>query len=171
MSDFIMALKDRAIFLVWVVGLVLAASLLWMLSSSFRAEVLMRVTNRTLVLVDDERHLTAPIHPASDAGLMRSPGLLRSPVGYWYRLSESDSLFFVFTIMREGILVPCGAEISVQGRVVDIVPLGNHARQVMGRVPQSMIQIYIRRIESTAANIVIAANASAAAAVVSGGGK
>jgi hypothetical protein len=72
------------------------------------------------------------------------------PLGCWYRVSGTDSLFFVFSIMRGGILVPCGAEISANGKLVEVIPLGGHARQVMSQIPQGMIQVYVRRIESAA---------------------
>jgi hypothetical protein len=41
-------------------------------------------------------------------------------------------------------------EINKDGKAVDIVPLGSHARQIIGRIPQGVIQVYIRRIESSA---------------------
>jgi hypothetical protein len=73
-----------------------------------------------------------------------------SPMGVWYRLYETDSLFFVFVIMNEGILVPCGVEINKKGEASGIVPLGSYARQVIGRIPKGVIQVYLRRIESAA---------------------
>jgi hypothetical protein len=50
--------------------------------------------------------------------------------------------------MREGVLVPCGVEITEDGIVNEIIPLGSHARQVIGRIPQGVIQVYIHRIKS-----------------------
>ena len=161
MNDFVPALKDRAIFLAWVSGLILIALLLWSFSYSFRAELLMRVTNRALNVMKIESHLSAPLpHRSARTG----------PLGCWYSLSESDSLFFVFTIMREGILVPCGAEISENGEVITVIPLGSHARQVIERIPQSIIQIYVRRIEALAAGV-IAANTAVTTGALSGLGE
>jgi len=144
-KDTTSALKDRAVFAGWVAALVLIAALLWSLSFPFRSDCLMRATNKILISMNDNRHLAAPV---------LRPFAGPAPLGCWYRLYESGSLFFVFVIMREGILVPCGAEISGQGEVVEIIPLGNHARQVMEQIPQGLIQVYIRRIESAAAAIV-----------------
>jgi len=141
MNDFVPALKDRAMFLAWVAALVLVASLLWFFTFSFRMELLMKVTNKTLHSMNDQRTLAAPL-PHRSAGL-----------GCWYSIDESDTLFYVFAILREGILVPCGAEISRKGEVIEIIPLGNHARQVIGRIPQSYIQVYARRIEASAAGV------------------
>ncbi|MDR0494793.1 MAG: hypothetical protein LBG95_04105 [Treponema sp.] len=149
MSDFTSAVKDRAVLLGWVAGLALVAALFWSFSFSFRSVCLMNSTNKTLAAMDDARRLSIP--------LPRTHAAVPEPLGCWYRISGTDSLFFVFTIMRGGILVPCGAEISENGKLVEIIPLGGHARQVMGQIPQGLIQIYGRRIESAAAVIARAA--------------
>ena len=145
MSDFASVMKDRAIFFGWIVGLTLAALLLWSLTFSFRANLLMRSANRALAEAQDTRRLSSP--------LPYVPG--QFSIGGWYAIEESDSLFFVFAIFRDGILVPCGAEISPEGRVTEIVPLGNHARQVWYRIPQGVINVHLRRIEAAAAQIVM----------------
>ena len=142
-------LKDRAIFAGWIAGLVLAAALLWSFSFPLRSMSLLRSTNRILISMGDDRRLAAPL-PRLSAG----PG----PLGCWYRLLESDSLFLVFSIMQGGILVPCGAEIADNGKVIEVIPLGSHARQVMDKIPRNLVQIYVRRIE--AASITAAAHAS-----------
>jgi len=131
--------KDRLILLGWFAGLLLAASLAWSLSFPYRANSLMRSVNKALEMAEDTRIIAGPL-----------PGqfIKSSPMGLWYRLYESDSFFFVFVIMNEGILVPCGVEISKDGKAVDIVPLGSHARQLIGRIPQGVIQVYIRRVEA-----------------------
>jgi len=143
MNDLTSVLKDRAILVGWIAGLTLVAALLWSFSFPLRSTCLMRSTNKVLIAMDDSRHLAAPLpHPVTGP----------VPLGCWYSLYESDSLFLVFSIMQGGILVPCGAEISEGGEVVEIIPLGNHARQVMDQIPPNLIQIYIRRIESAAAD-------------------
>ena len=133
-------LKDRAIFAGWIAGLILIASLLWSLSFPFRSFCLMRSANKVFIAMDDQRRLVAPLpNPASNPVAL----------GCWYRLNgSSGALFYIFAFVQGGILVPCGAEISENGKVIDIVPLGSHARQIMNRIPQGLIQMYIRRIES-----------------------
>ncbi len=135
------AVKDRLILLGWFAGLLAAASLAWSLSFPYRSFSLMRSVNKALEAAGDARLIADPL-----------PGRFtrRSPMGFWYRLYESDSNFFVFVIMNEGILVPCGVEISKDGKAVDIVPLGSHARQVIGRIPRGVIEVYLHRIESAA---------------------
>jgi hypothetical protein len=134
-------LKDRLILLGWIAGLLLAASLIWSLTFPLRAASLMRAVNKTLDAAGDERIIISAL-----PGRFAKP----APMGIWYRLYGSDTLFFVFVIMRDGILVPCGVEIGKDGKAADVVPLGSHARQVIGRIPQGVIQIYIRRIELAA---------------------
>jgi hypothetical protein len=151
MKNLTVVLKDRAILAGWIAGLILIASLLWSLSFPFRSFCLMRSANRVLIAMDDPRRLVAPLSHSIAAPVS---------LGCWYRLSgsSSDSLFYVFALAQGGILVPCGAEISGKGEVLDIIPLGSHARQMMKRIPPGLIQIYIHRIESTAA--VVAAGVS-----------
>jgi hypothetical protein len=134
-------MKDRLILLGWIVGLLIAASLVWSLTFNYRAASLMRSVNRALAASDDTRLIYSHL-----SGRFTK----QSPMGVWYRLYASDSLFFVFVIMRDGILVPCGVEINKDGKAVDIVPLGSHARQVIGRIPHGVIQVYIDRVEAAA---------------------
>jgi len=140
------ALKDRLIFLGWVAGLVIAASLLWSLTFSFRAGILLRSANRALAAIEDSRQLLSPL-PRSAMGQV--------PLGCWFSFNDNDTdisgSFLVFTIIKGGILVPCGAELTSEGKVKDIVPLGRHAQKVIDRIPPGQIQIYTRRIESAAA--------------------
>ena len=135
--------KDRLILLGWIAGLLLAASLAWSLSFPYRSAILMRSVNKSLEASGDTRVVSSPLPRG-----FTKPALM----GFWYRLNESASSFFVFVIMNEGILVPCGVEINEDGKAAGIVPLGSHARQVIDRIPQGVIQVYIRRIESAASS-------------------
>ena len=142
MVDFTSTMKDRAILVGWIVGLILIAALIWSLTFSFRSVGLMRSTNRILSAQNDTRRLSAPLSRQFAAPV---------PLGIWYSLADSDSLLFVFVIMRDGILVPFGAVLSSQGEVTELIPLGSHAHKVMGSLPQGLIQVYVRRIETAAA--------------------
>jgi hypothetical protein len=133
--------KDRLIFMGWLTGLLLAASLVWSLSFPYRAGSLMRSVNKALEAAGDERIISSPLP---------REGTRSSPMGFWYKLYKSDSFFYVFVIMNEGILVPCGVEVNSDGKAAAIVPLGSHARQLIGRIPQGVIQVYLHRIESAA---------------------
>jgi len=143
LKNMVPALKDRGILAAWIVGPVLAAALIWSLTFPFRLNVLMNAANRALVASEDTRRLYGPCPDLSGT---------RGMLGGWYLVADSDSRFFVFAIMREGVLVPHGAEVSPEGLVVDMVPLGSHARQAADRVPPGLIEVYARRIESAFAS-------------------
>jgi hypothetical protein len=72
-------------------------------------------------------------------------------MGVWYSMNNSSSDMFVFVIMWDGILIPCGALVSPEGKVGALIPLSGHAKQIMGWLPQSVVGMYIRRIEAAAA--------------------
>ena len=139
MNKLIPLLKGRAVFWAWIAGLLLAAALVWSLSFSFRASCLMRATNKVLASMNDERRLAAPLPSLSVRPV---------PLGCWYSLTESSSLFLVFTVMQGGILIPCGAEITENGEIMEIIPLGSHSRQVMEKMPRALLQVYVHRIET-----------------------
>ena len=144
MKDFIPVLKDRLILTGWIAGLVLAACVLWILTFSFRAGILMNSTNKILAQMEDDRLLSAPLQQSSGGSV---------PLGCWYKLNKTDNIFFVFAVIHDGILVPFGAEISEKGKAISLTPLGNHARQVMNRIPQGVLNVYMQRIESAAESV------------------
>ncbi|MDR2477913.1 MAG: hypothetical protein LBD48_01220 [Treponema sp.] len=135
-------LKDRAFFGGWIAGLVIIGALVWSLTQPLRTNHMLRAVNKMFAVSGDQRRLAAP-RPGLSAGTL--------PLGRWYSFLESKSLLLVFTIMRDGILVPCGAQVSPEGIVEEIIPLGVHARQVFDRLPNGLVQIYVSRIESLAA--------------------
>jgi hypothetical protein len=145
-------LKDRAILVAWIAGLVLITSLLWFLSFPFRSACLMNSTNKILASMNEADYSKAP--RILSAPLLR-PFSGSAALGCWYRLADSNSLFYVFVLMHGGILVPCGVEISEKGVIGEIIPLGSHARQVMGRIPQNLIKVYAQRIETSTAAVVV----------------
>ena len=131
--------KDKAVFASCIFFVIIIFTLIWKFSSSFRTELLMRSVNNTLYAMNDNRHLYASAE---------MPNKTNVPIGYCYAISGSESLFYVFSIMWEGILVPCGAEISEEGEVSNLTPIGNHARQIFKYIPEEQIMVYTRRFES-----------------------
>jgi len=138
-SSIVPALKDRAILAGWIAGLALAVALLWSLTLPMRLGVLMDAANGALASAGDPRRLSGHSPRQFQRGEL---------LGGWYYLAGSDSRFFVFAIMRDGILVPHGAEVCAEGRVVEMVPLGGHARQSADRIPQGFFDAHARRIEA-----------------------
>jgi hypothetical protein len=137
---FFAGLKDRAILAGWIGGLALAGLLLWAATASLRGRFLMRTVNRIL---EEE---AAPYRLASVMG--GGGGAGGGPMGSWYTLTEGEGSFFVFTLFREGITVPCGALVSPSGQVEELIPLSSHGAEMMDRIPRGVIDVYIRRIEA-----------------------
>jgi hypothetical protein len=134
--------RDKAVFLGWIAGLLLAGLLLWSLTQSLQARYLLRAVNRVLIFREDTRRLAAPLNVRS---------LSAAPLGVWYSMIDSDSAMFVFALMWDGMLIPCGALVTTEGQVTDLIPLSGSAGQLLDRIPQRIIEIYIRRVEAAAA--------------------
>jgi len=138
-------LKDKAILLGWIAGLLLIISTLWILSQPIITHNLLRSVNNVFINRNDSRRIIANIPVRSGKANL---------LGYWYSMNNSDDVMFIFTVFQDGVLVPLGAIISVDGDVMEVIPLSAHAVQIFGDLPESILQIYINRIE-TAANAVV----------------
>jgi hypothetical protein len=136
------ALRDKAIFIGWIAGLIIAGSLLWSLTRPLQTRYLLRAVNRALIAREDARRLIAPEG--------RRP-ISTNPIGVWYTMLDSDFGMFVFAIMWDGALIPCGAELSPDGRITDFIPLSGSSEQLLDHIPWSVIEVYLRRIEAAAA--------------------
>jgi hypothetical protein len=131
-------IRDRFVFLGWIAGLLAAGALVWTLTRPLQSKYLLRNVNRIFLSTEDTRRVTAPADNFhSGSGLM----------GMWFEMLNSQDMFFVFGVMRDGILVPCGARVSVQGRVEEIIPLSVHARQVFDSIPAGVLRLYTLKIE------------------------
>jgi hypothetical protein len=138
-------LKDKAILLGWIFGLLMIISVIWIISQQAQAFNLLRTVNNVFINNDDLRRVSkyVPIKQGK-----------ASPLGYLYSMYNSSGYFFVFTVFQDGILVPLGAVISDNGSVEEIIPLSAHAVQIFDKIPISILQIHIRRIESTVKTII-----------------
>jgi len=136
----IQELKDKAVLMGWIAGLLMLISLIWILSQQAQAHYLLRSINNVFINNNDERRVINYIQKKpGKTGLM----------GYWYSMYNTKENMFVFTLFKDGILVPLGAIVSETGNVQEIIPLSAHAVQIFNNLPQSILQIYIRRIETS----------------------
>jgi hypothetical protein len=130
--------KDKLVLLAWIAGLLLFISMIWIFTRSLQTYYLLRSVNNVLVNSEDSRRLSAHLpkkyHKAE-------------PLGYWFSMHNSPDEMFVFTFFHDGINIPLGAIISANDGVREIIPLSAHAAQVFDGLPQSVLQIYISRIE------------------------
>ena len=138
MTDSVPEIKDRAIFIGWISGLIIMICVLWIIIRPFQARQTLRAVNKVLIATGDPRRINAHVsRPLGKHG----------PLGYWYSTVESIDQLFVFGVMTDGILVPCGAVVSANGKVEEIIPLSIHARQVLKDMPDGVVRVYINRIE------------------------
>ena len=132
-------MKDKIVLISWIAGFILLISVFWIITQPVQTKYLMRTINNVFISNDDARRVSAYIpHKSGKADLM----------GYWYTIFNSQDIFFVFTVFQDGILIPLGVVVS-SGTVKEIVPLSSHAEQVYGKIPESILQMYVRRIEGS----------------------
>jgi len=134
-------LKDRAVLLGWIAGLLLLISLIWIFSQPLQAHYLLRAVNYVFINNNDERRIISYIK--------KKPGKT-DLMGYWYTMYNTKDNMFVFTVFKDGILVPFGAIVSDNGNVNEIIPLSAHAVQIFDDIQQGILQMYVRQIEKTA---------------------
>ena len=136
------SIKNKAIIFGWIIGPLFFLSLIWILSQPLQKYYLLRTINNVLISNGDSRRITE-YKGVSDgrAGLF----------GYWFLLYDSPGSMFVFAAFQDGILVPLGAIVSDNGSVDDIIPLSAHAMQIADKLSISVLQVYIKRIETAAA--------------------
>ncbi|MDR0487249.1 MAG: hypothetical protein LBG91_03275 [Treponema sp.] len=132
-------LRDRAISFGWIMGLLILTALLWILTQPLQAHYLLRTVNNVLVSEGDSRRVSAPLTQRGER-----TGLL----GHWYSMYNSSDRMFVFSVFRDGILVPLGAVVSDNGNVEEIIPLSAHAEQALENIPESVMLIYVTRIRN-----------------------
>jgi hypothetical protein len=136
------SLKNRAISFGWIIGLLFFLSLLWILTQPVQKHYLLRTINSVLIANGDSRRVME--YKGVNDG---KTGLF----GFWFLIYDSPGSMFVFAAFQDGILVPLGAIVSANGSVDDIIPLSAHAMQIAEKLPMSVLQVYITRIEAAAA--------------------
>jgi hypothetical protein len=134
-------MKDKLVLLGWISGLLLLTSVFWILIQPAQAYYLLRTVNNVLISNDDSRRVSKFLQ--TKAGKAEA-------LGYWYLMYNSTDKMFVFTVFQDGILIPLGAVVSPNGTVNDILPLSAHAAQIFDKLPKSVLQMYVDRIEGAA---------------------
>jgi len=138
-------IKDIAILAGWIAGLLFLIALIWFFTQPLQAYHLLRAVNGSLIASGDSRRVTQYINQG---------GKRADILGYWYSMYNTTDKMFVFAAFQDGILVPLGAVVSDNGRVDDVIPLSAHAIQVFDKLPQSIISMYVARIEAASSAII-----------------
>jgi len=138
----IQELKDKAVMTGWIALLLLLISILWILTNEAHVNYLLRTVNNIFASNNDSRRLSAH--------LQKKPSRA-DPLGFWYSIHNSNDKMFVFTVFKDGILVPLGAVVSDDDVVKEVIPLSAHAVQTFNDISESILKMYIIRIEKSAA--------------------
>jgi len=151
-------LKDRAVLFAWVIGLLLLISMLWIFTQPVQSFYLMRSVNNVLNTNNIDMRLSESISFKSEKAAL---------FGFWYSIQNSANLMYVFSVFRDGLLVPLGAVVSDEGKVVQILPLSAHAARVFNTLHDeqaacqcrrpcqlNVLQMYKIRIESSAIPVI-----------------
>ncbi|MDR2807485.1 MAG: OmpA family protein [Spirochaetaceae bacterium] len=144
MENKISVLKNAGIIAGWIASFIIVWGLLFGLTQEMRAQILKESVNRTLKELQDPRKLDQII-PAKV--LPKNMGSL----GTWYTQAGSEERLCVFSIMNDGIPVPCLASLSEEGTVKELLPLNAAARQIIRNLSPETLALYVNRMEAGAA--------------------
>jgi hypothetical protein len=130
-------IKNKALTLGWVLGIILVSGLFWRLTQGLQSYYLLRAVNTVFISMDDPRRVSSSLPQNGGHGLY----------GYWYSMYWSDEKMFVFSVIHDGISIPLGAIVNSNNKVKEVIPLSANAIQYFEKLPASVIQMYITRIE------------------------
>ena len=136
-------LKDTAVLLGWIAGLLCIGGLCWFLSKPLRTDILRQSINRAWTRTNETRRLDATVGP----GVLK-PGLMR--LGTWYTVTGGDgngNRALIFTVIADGSFLPCAAIVNRDGKVDEILPLTAGGSKLLNRISPGVLNFYIRRIE------------------------
>ena len=145
-------LKDAAIFLGWIAGIVLVAGLCWFFTQPVRNRFLQNSVNRVLEQSGDQRRVGSPLFIKAPAAFGSWFSVFELPsrqtaAGSGEGSPEEGTKAFVFSFIGGGFFFPCAAIIAPDGTVKDFIPLGKYGERMMKQVSPGILRIYVRRIE------------------------
>jgi hypothetical protein len=146
LKNLIPRLKDTAILMGWIGGIILIAFLCWFFTQPVRNRSLRRAANRVLEQSGDPRRLGEALD---------SPGIgVRFSVTEIFRLfpesaEKLPASACVFTFIGEGAFFPCAALLGPEGEVQEFLPLTSRGEKMLKQVSPALLKLYVRRIEGT----------------------
>jgi hypothetical protein len=138
-------LKDKALLLGWLGGIILAGCLFWLITQPARGRSLARGMNRAMVLLEKDYRLGSPIPYRN-----MTPSAAR--LGLWFTLEGEENRerkVLVFTLTTGGAFLPCAAVVSPRGKVEELIPLNRRGEELLGRLSPGVIALWVQRIERT----------------------
>ena len=144
--------KDTAILMGWIAGLVLIAGISWFLTQPVRNRLLLQAVNRVLEQSGDPRRLGEPVSPRALKGNL-------SGMGSWYTLAQignsereglsTGRMALIFTFFGEGSFFPCLVVLSPGGKAEEFIPLSSYGERMLKQLSPEIFRIYARRIEGS----------------------
>jgi hypothetical protein len=135
-------IRDRAVFIGWIGGLLILGGLLWFFTQPVRLRITGESVNRILSVREYPRRLGSPL---ARGQIHRN----LIPLGSWYTLENTPGRALVFSLIAEGGQAPCVAMISPEGKVEELIPLNAHGEWLLKRLSGEALRIYLRRIEGS----------------------
>jgi hypothetical protein len=132
--------KQWGFFAAWIGGLVLIGILLWGLTGSLRSQIMAASANKVL----DRSGISYRLDKA--LGAKGKPGRAMQ-LGSWFTLRNNEGRAVVFPLITGPDTAAALALLSREGKVESLVPLSTSAVQLFERLPDEVLQLYVRRAE------------------------
>ena len=142
-TNFIKSLSETSIFAIWIVILMLTGALLWGFTTDMRNDIMAKTINKILDEAGEQRRLETAV------STWHIPGNL-TQFGTWYMMTSHENAV-LFSIITEGIFLPCLAIINNDGNLGALIPLTVNADRVISRMDPGHLRIWVDRIEKNAA--------------------
>ncbi|MDR1429847.1 MAG: hypothetical protein LBI85_06110 [Spirochaetaceae bacterium] len=133
------SVKEWGVIAAWIGGILLLNTLLWVFTGAVREERFIQTVNRSLSETNDPRR----IRKIQDKKAAPSGAF-----AHWYELEDGTGKAAVFSVLSGGVPASCLATVSQDGKVTGIIPLSGHSARVLEAMPQSILGIYRRKLES-----------------------
>ena len=141
-------MKDAAILVGWIAGLIIIAGLCWFFTQPVRDAFLIKAVNKVLEQSNEPRRLGEPL-PARSLGM-----------GSWFTMTEAvkrrdagtgplleGTKAYVFVLIAEGNFFPCAAIVSPECKVEEFIPLNSHGKRIIKQFSSGILRVYASRIE------------------------
>ncbi|MDR0409293.1 MAG: hypothetical protein LBH18_02720 [Spirochaetaceae bacterium] len=148
LKHFFSNMSEVSVFSIWAAVIMLAAVLVWGLSTGLRDEITVKTVNKFLSSIGESRSVARTISP------WHIPGNI-TQLGKWYTMTSGESAV-ICPLITEGIFSPCLAIIDNEGRLSTLIPLTVHGDRILSRVNPGYLRIWIDKIEKNAAVLNIA---------------
>jgi hypothetical protein len=141
-KNFFTNLGEKAIFSIWITGVILAGALIWGLTGNLRNSTTADMIDTFFVETGERRRIGEAISPW---GL---PGKV-TQLGTWFTLSDKEIALY-FPIYKDGIFSPFLAIINDEGQLGAFIPLSKNGEVMLDRLSADYLLLCVEKIKSGA---------------------